>query len=297
MSTGLKTLLFGILCLIWSSTWMMIKVGLEGAPPFLSAGLRFILASFLIFAILTVRKIRLPKTRAFYSLTLFLGVFQMGLPYGLVYWSEQFISSGLTAILFSTMPLMVAVLARILLGDPLTVRKLMGIILGTGGVVVIFSDKVGSEGTVGGVLAALTSAFLASLSSVVVKKFSATYHPFASILLPKTYGGIILVVCAAVFERSSPPIRWDATTAGTIVYLAVFGSVAAFALYFWLIKYIDVTVLSYQTFIIPILAGLLGWIFLGETVTIDVAIGAGLILGGIVLTVLRRPRRNTSRGV
>ncbi len=292
MRTATKITVFCVLCLIWSSTWLMIKIGLRGAPPVTAAGLRFFLAALIILGILRRFRIRLPRSRAFFWLTLYLGVFQLAVPYALVYRAEQYLTAGLTAVLFSTMPLMVAILARIVLGDPLTPSKLFGIVAGVAGVYVIFADSLSVGGRAGayGVLAALGSAFLASLSSVIVKKYSRTYPPFATISLPHVYGAVLLLASGAAFEKEAP-IGWGALTYFTVVYLAVLGSVVAFALYFWIIKHIDVTVLSYQTFVIPVLAVLLGWIFLRETVTIYTAIGGLLVLAGIALALLPGSRR------
>lgn len=297
MSNVLKVVVFSALCLIWSSTWIMIKLGLEGAPPVTGAGLRFIIAAIVIFSILAHRRIALPRTARFLWLSLFLGVFQMGLPYALVYWAEQYISSGLTSILFATMPLTVAVLARIVLGDALTVRKVTGIVIGTLGTVVIFQDgfSAGNPQSLWGAAAALGSALCASFSSVVVKRYSRSYHPLASIFLPMAIGGILLVLAGRLLEAGRQ-VHWDGVTVGTILYLAVLGSVVAFGLYYWIIKHIDVTVLAYQTFIIPILACLIGWIFLRETVTIHIATGGGMILAGIALATFRLPRSRRWQG-
>jgi drug/metabolite transporter (DMT)-like permease len=298
MSTGVKVIVFSALCLIWSSTWIMIKVGLDGAPPVTAAGIRFIIASTVIFSILAWRRIGLPRSARFLWLSLFLGLFQMGIPYALVYWAEQYITSGLTSILFSTMPLTVAVLARIVLGDPLTVRKFAGIVIGTLGTIVIFHDglSAGAPHSLWGIAAALGSALCASVSSVVVKRFSGSYHPLASIFLPMAIGGLLLTAGGWVLEGDRP-IRWDGVTVGTILYLALLGSVVAFGLYFWIIKHIDVTVLAYQTFIIPILACVIGWIFLRETVTLHIATGGGMILAGIALATFRIPRGKGSTDV
>jgi putative membrane protein PagO len=206
-----------------------------------------------------------------------------------VYWGEQHISSGLTAVLYSTMPINVALLARVLIGDPLTPRKFAGTFVGFAGVWVIFSDNVsfGGATAVQGMVACLVSAFFASLSTVVVKKYASRYDPFATLAIPFAGAGLLLAALAASVERSNP-LTYNSLTWFTVFYLAAFGSVSAFALYFWIIKRIDVTALSYQTFIIPLLAVLIGWIFLSETVTIRVAAGASLIIAGIVLATLRR---------
>lgn len=292
MRTGVKITVFSLLCLIWSSTWLMIKVGLEGAPPMLGAGLRFIIAALLIFAIIRIRNIPLPRTRTFYILSVFLGFWQMGIPYALVYWGEQHISSGLTAVVFSIMPIGVAVLARMVLGDPLTTRKIAGIVAGMVGVAVIFSDRLEYSGHQAAlaILAVIASALLASLSSVVIKKYSAGYHPLASIFLPISIGALFLISAGLIFERGRPVVL-DPPTIFTIIYLALLGTVGAFALYYWIIKHVDVTILSYQTFLIPILACILGWVILGETITYRVALGGVLILLGIGLSTMPGTKR------
>jgi len=280
---------YATMCLIWGSTWIMIKLGLRGAPPMTAVAVRFIIAAMLVYFIIAVRKIGIPRDRRFLYLSLFLSGFHLAVPYVLVYWGEQQISSGLTAVLYSTMPINVAILARIFLGDPLTPRKVMGILVGIGGVWVIFSDSVSLGGgrAVQGVIACLASAFLASFTTVMVKKYASRYDPFVTLSLPFTFAGLAVLSLAIPVERSNP-LQFDALTWVTICYLAVLGSVVAFGLYFWIIKRIDVTMLSYQTFIIPVLAVLIGWIFLAETVTIRVVAGAVLILAGIALATLRR---------
>ena len=134
------------MCLIWGSTWMMIKIGLDGAPPITGVGVRFVIASLVLLLIVRMRRIAIPRTQSFLMLTLFLAVLHVAVPYVLVYWAEQYISSGLAAVLYSTMPLMVALFARVGLGDPITFAKLAGIVVGIAGVSVIFSDSLGWSG-------------------------------------------------------------------------------------------------------------------------------------------------------
>jgi len=267
----------------------MIKVGLEGAPPMTSAAFRFIIASLIIIAILVKRRIRLPASRSFILLSVYLGFFQIGIPYALVYWGEQHISSGLAAILYSVMPFFVAIFARCIIGDALTFRKIAGILIGAIGVYVIFQDNLSAGGRMGtwGMLALTASAILASFTSVIIKKHSRNYHPFASLFIPAALGGLLLAAWGLTFEDVRS-MRFDPLTITSILYLGVIGSVTAFGLYFWIIKHIDVTFLSYMTFIIPILACLLGWIFLDETLTINVLFGAGLIFAGIALATWRK---------
>ena len=288
----LIAVVYAAMCLIWGSTWIMIKLGLRGAPPMTAVAVRFILAALLVYFIIAIRRKKIPRTRGFLLLSLFLGVVHFALPYVLVYWGEQYISSGLTAVLYSTMPIFVALLARIFIGDRLTFRKTTGILVGFAGVWVIFSDSMsfGGHDSMVGMVAILFSVLGASLSTVVVKKYASEYDPFVMLALPFAIGGL-LVAAVAVFVEGSNPLQFDALTWITIIYLAVLGSVVAFSFFFWIIKKIDVTVLSYQTFIIPVFAVLIGWIFLKETVTIRVVAGAALILTGIALATLRNNRK------
>jgi len=286
---ALIVLAYVSMCAIWGSTWMMIKIGLRGAPPLTAVGLRFVLAGALIATLVALRRLRYPRARRFLALSVFLGVCHMATPYVLVYWAEQHISSGLTAVLYATMPFVVAVLARAVVGDALTARKLVGIVIGVAGVWFIFADSMQVGGRLGilGVCAVLLSVFFASLSTVVLKKYGKEYNPLVMLALPFWVGGI-LVLAVAVPSEQSNPFTYDARTWGTIVYLAILGSGIAFTLLFWIIQRIDVTVASYQTFIIPVIAMFLGWVFLDEAVTARVTLGSALILAGIAVATWRR---------
>jgi len=279
------------MCAIWGSTWLVIKVGLAGAPPGTALGVRFLLAAVIILAIVRVRRIPIPRSRHLWTLSAFLGAFHMALPYSLVYHAEQHLSSGLTAVLYTSMPLMVALLARAVLGTPLTVPKLAGIGLGILGVTVIFSDSIQVSGAsqVGGVAAVLLSVFFASLCAVVVKKHGGRYHPVVALLGPFAIGGALVTLVAAGVEHSNP-LHYDLRTWATILYLAGAGSVVAFTLFFWILKRVDVTVASYQTFIIPVVAVILGSLFLSEPVSVRLVAGGLLILVAIALATLVRSR-------
>jgi drug/metabolite transporter (DMT)-like permease len=287
---------YASMCLIWSSTWTVIKVGLRGAPPLTAVGLRFAIAALLVSLLLWVRRVRPPRQRRFLWLCLYFGVFQMAMPYVLVYWGEQHISSGLTAVLYSTMPLAVAVLARFLLHVPLTRTKLLGIGIGIMGVGLIFSDSLRLDGSLAsvGIAAVLLSVFFASLSSVLTKKYAGPYDPHALLQIVFFVAAVLTLGFGGAVDHSNP-LRYDGVTWLTILYLATLGSVAAFSLYLWILKRIDVTIVSYQTFIIPILAVLLGWIFLDENIAPRTGLGAILVLLGIAATLRRTASPTRSR--
>lgn len=285
---------------MWGSTWMAIKVGLRGAPPLTSIAVRMSIAAVIVLVILRARKIALPAERRFFRIGVFLGFFHIVLPYTLVYYGEQYISSGLAAVLYAAMPLVVALIARVTMGERLTPRKITGIVAGMLGVAVIFSDSLHvSRHQALGAAAVTCSMLAASVGSIATKRWNYGYHPVASLLLPFSVGAAVTWFLALALE-GPVSLRFDAVTWATILYLAAVGSVTAFALFFFVMQHLNVTVVSYQTFIIPIIAVLLGWAVLGETISARVAVGAVMILAGVSLAILaprRRPRPADGAGL
>ncbi|HXS10094.1 MAG TPA: EamA family transporter [Candidatus Krumholzibacteria bacterium] len=280
-------------CLIWGSTWMMIKIGLRGAPPLTSIAVRMTIASAIVAVIIALARIRVPRDARFVRLGVFVGFFQVILPYTFVYYGEQRIPSGLAAVLYATFPLLVAVLARFWLSSPLTTRKLAGVAVGIIGVAVIFSDnlRLGYEQAAGTAMV-MGSVMASAIGSVGTKKWGHGDHPIASLLIPFATSALVMTGLALSVE-SPLELDFDRATWGTIFYLAAVGSVGAFACFFYVMQRLDVTVVSYQTFIIPIVAVLLGATFLGESISSRVGMGAALILAGISLATFMRPRRST----
>ena len=270
---------------------MMIKIGLRGAPPVTSIAVRMTIASLIVAVILRIARIPLPRDPHFVRVGIVLGLFNVAIPYLLVYFGEQRIESGLASVLYATFPLLVAVLARFWLRNPLTPRKLGGVAIGIVGVAVIFSDnlRLGRHEAAGTAMV-MGSVTAAAIGSVGTKKWAHGYHPIASLLIPFITAAEIATVLALATEWPLD-LHYNATTWATILYLAVAGSVGAFSLFFYVMQRLDVTVVSYQTFIIPIVAVILGSTFLGESISSRVALGAALILGGIALaTFVPHPR-------
>ena len=156
----MEALLFALICLIWGSTWLVIKIGLDGMPPFLGAGLRFLLATMLVGLMMAARRQRLHLTRDDKICVLSLGLLVFWIDYAAVYWAELRISSGLTAIIFSTMPLMASLLSAYWTrSETLTGRKVAGIVVGILGTALLFwpHERLGYQQTLG-MLAALGGA-------------------------------------------------------------------------------------------------------------------------------------------
>ncbi|HET6349062.1 MAG TPA: DMT family transporter, partial [Candidatus Krumholzibacteria bacterium] len=172
-------------CVIWGSTWMMIKIGLRDAPPMTSIAVRMAIASAIVAVALRAGRIRLPRDSRFVPLGVLLGFVQIAIPYAFVYYGEQRIDSGLAAVLYATLPLMVVVLARFTLHTPLTARKLLGIAIGIVGVACIFSNNLRlGHAEAAGTALVLASVTASAVGSVATKKWGHGHHPVASLLIP-----------------------------------------------------------------------------------------------------------------
>lgn len=285
-----KALSFALLCAIWGSTWLVIKVGYGDLSPFNVAAIRFFIAGIVSAALIPILRVRGPQGRVEWGLAIFVGVTLFALDYGLIYWAEQFLESGLTAVLFAVFPLATAMIAHWWLpNEPLTARKLGGIMISIVGVAFLFGDKLRLDfAHVWPMLAMMASAIFAALASVATKKYGKNLHP-ASLNAPAMLVGAALLALAALATGGGLALPNDATTWNAILYLAIAGTIVSFLLYFWLLKTWDATTLSFIAVITPALALLLGFVVLQERLSLWAIAGAVLILGGVLLA-SRKPR-------
>ncbi len=283
--------LYALITLIWGSTWLVIKIGLVGVPPFLGAGLRFALATAVLFALIAVQGRKIAVDRQGRIAVVSCGLLSFTVSYACVYWAEQYISSGLTAILYCLMPLATALLSRYWTrSETLSTRKVVGIVIGMLGTAVLFwpSETV-TRSHLAGMAAALFSVLGAAVNLVTVKKYARDTDVYALNAWGMGIGAICLLALSAVFERQSA-VLWSTTNALAIVYLALAGSVVAFLSYFSLIKVMDATHLSLITLIFPIVAVFLGRIFLREAIAPSAWVGMALVLGGVAIAIVPASR-------
>ncbi|MDQ3818319.1 MAG: DMT family transporter, partial [Acidobacteriota bacterium] len=161
-----------VLSLIWGSTWLFIKLGLEDLPPFTFAGIRFVIASLILLVIVAVRRRPLPRDWRDWVLIVGTGFFSFAVNYGLLFWGEQRVSSGLAAILQTIIPVFGLVLAHLHLPEErITLPKLFGIALGIAGVTLIFSNQmdVGGAEAFRGSVAIVVGSFAVAYSNVLIK--------------------------------------------------------------------------------------------------------------------------------
>lgn len=243
------------------------------------------LAAILLYPFMRARGLRIPTDWKVLSLMVYTGFFAVSIAYGLVYWSEQYIAAGLTSVLFSTFPFFVILLSHYMIADDkLSIAKTVGSVIGFSGVVVIFADnlKISDSLATLGVAGVVLSAVCAAISNVVIKRNSEKLNPVILTVVQMICGAITLLVAGFVFENPSD-FKLTFRSIGTLIYLAILGSCVAFICYYWLISKVKVTTAALLVFVVPIVAILLEWVWLGQTLTWQVLLGSGLVISGVGL--------------
>ncbi len=279
-----------ILCGIWGSTWLFIKLGLADLPPLTFAGIRFLLASIILSALILARGVRWPRSRRDWFLIAIVGLLQFTLNYGLVFWGEQHIPSGLAAVLQSTFPVFGLVIAHLYLPqERMTPAKVFGVMLGVVGVSIIFSHQLAIAGRMAlfGSIALVFSAFFGAYSNVLVKAYARAIDP--QVLAAGQ------MLCGGIATEGNPfRFHWTTMAAISLAYLVVVGSVIAFALYYWLVRHMDVTKTMLIALVTPVVAVVLGLIVLNEKLNWRLFAGGGCIIVGLGLIVWRNRQKTVS---
>ena len=273
-----------VLCGIWGSTWLFIKLGLEDLPPITFAGIRFVIACAILFSLIRARGIHLPADGRDWWLLASTGVLSFSLNYGLVFWGEQYISSGLAALLQSTLPAFGLVFAHFHLpGERMTWSKIFGVVLGVLGVAVVFSNQLAVAGgkALAGSIALVLSAMFAAYSNVLVKRHGRKLKPEVLAGGQMFFGLIPLLLIGIPLEGNPFTYRWTPVAVLSLLYLAVVGSVIAFVLYYWLVHKMDVTKTMLISLITPVVAVLLGMVVLGEDWSWRTVAGGVMIMAGV----------------
>jgi len=285
-----------VLCGIWGSTWLFIKLGLSDLPPFTFAGIRFVVACTILFSLIRIRGIQLPNARRDWILLAITGILAFGLNYGLLFWGEQYISSGLAALLQATIPAFGLVFAHFHLpGERLSWTKIGGVILGVCGVGVVFSNQLAVAGrqALAGCVALILSSIFVAYSNVLVKTYGKNLNP-AILAAGQMFFGLLLLLAVGIPVEGNPlHFHWTPMAVIALFYLAVVGSVIAFLLYYWLVLNMDVTKSMLIALVTPVVAVILGMIVLDEQIGWRTLIGGTMIITGIGFIVIRWPQRGT----
>jgi len=284
-----KTLLaFGIIYFVWGTTFLAIRVGVHEIPPFLMAALRFLIAGSALYGWMIARGERSPTARqwmAASAISIFIFVFD----YGLLFWAERRVPSGIAAVMLAMIPAFMAVSEIVLLGTQrLTTRLAMALLTGIAGVAVLMSHSLNLGGVPVdklGALALIVAAMSWSLGSVLTRKFTLPPSKAMSSGVQMLAGGVFLTFSAAAlgefrgFHPSAVSLRaWLA-----LLYLIVAGSIIGFTAYLWLIHHESPTKVATCAYVNPVVAVLVGYFLGGESLGPRTILGTLFVLTSVVV--------------
>jgi drug/metabolite transporter (DMT)-like permease len=274
------------LCIVWSSTWLAIKIGLRDLPPISFVAIRFVIAIAVLVAVSLGRSKLLPPRRSDYAVLAFTGVLMFGLNYTLLFWAELHVSSGLAAVLQATIPMFGMLFAHWLLPDePLRLPKLIGALIALGGVALICARLLDFSGPLAfwGGVAIVFGAASAAFSNVALKARAIRLAPAMLAAWQMIFGTAPLLVLGFLVDGNPARFRWSTMSIFCLLYLAIVGSALTFLLLYWLLPRMTVTNLQTIALITPPGAVMLGWWIGGENFPLWSLFGAAFVLLGVWL--------------
>ena len=270
-------------CLLWGTTYLAIRLALETVPPMLMGGFRWTLAGALILAVMALRGERVPGRAEWPSLAM-LGVLLIGFGNGGVVWAEQTLPSGLTAVLVAVIPFwMVGV--EMLTGstDPLTPRRIVGLLIGFAGIVLLVWPQL-EVGAGRAFLLGVLATQLACLGWAIGSSYSRRRAPAENVLAVAAYqmlfGGLAMGLAGTLHGEWSH-LAFTVRTGSAVGYLLVFGSIAGFSAYAYALKHLPIATVSLYAYVNPVIAVILGTLVLHEPMSPRLAVAGLVVLVGM----------------
>jgi drug/metabolite transporter (DMT)-like permease len=285
-------LTFIILGIVWSASFLWIKIALQEVGPITLVAYRVVLGLAFCALVMLVMRVAWPRTLAEWVPFLVVGLTNVAIPFFLITWGEQSIDSAVASILNATTPLFTIILATVFLrDDKLNAQRLIGLLIGFGGVVVLMSKDLSTQAhnSVLGQVAVVVASLSYAISAVYVRKATQNVHGLLRGAVPLVSATLVMWLAALLVESPiqipALPLTWIA-----LLWLGVLGSGLAFVLVFYLIHEIGPTRATMVTYIFPPGGVILGVIFLGEELSWQLALGTLLIIGSLVV-VNWKPRK------
>src|SRR5436190_17613009 len=219
---SIKVLVWLILAFIWSTTWIFIKIGLNDLPPIGFSSVRFLISVAILYALIRIKKIPLPNTAAQWKLIALTGVLQFSINYSMVFWSEQYITSGLAAVLQAMITVFGLLLAWIFLpNERITAQKIIAVLIGIAGVAVIFIDQLRIENWMAflGCVGIVAGAYAAAPASILVKARAGGIHPAALVFAQMICGLPAIIIYSLIREGNPLAFHWTWKAAVCVLYL------------------------------------------------------------------------------
>jgi len=276
---------WGAVCLFWGTTYLAIRIGVQRVPPALFAGVRFIIAGVLFLAYLRWRGYPMPKRQEWLHMAI-VGISLLVMANGLVVWAEQWVPSGLTAVIIATLPFWSAGLESVLpSGERLTLRKVLGILIGFAGVIILFAPEMGEsfdKAYWNGVIVLVFVPFFWSAGSIYSKHHPIQCPPLVAAGTQTLIAGLVLTAIGTAFGEWSE-FTLDGKGMAAIAYLIVFGSIVGYSSFIYALSKLPITTVSMYAYINPVIAVLLGWLILDERLDWSVATATTVVLLGVAL--------------
>jgi drug/metabolite transporter (DMT)-like permease len=292
-STWKILLAFSIIYFVWGSTFLAIRVGVREVPPFLLAGMRFFIAGIVLYAWMRAKGEASPTGREWGSATL-LAVLIFVFDYGLLFWAERRVPSGIAAVMMATIPAFMALSEIFIMKTQrLTVRLVIALLVGTGGVAVLASSSAGLGKALidmRGACALLFASLSWSVASALTRNLALPQSKGMSSAAQMFAGGILLALAAALLgEFHDFHIEAVSTKAWfALAYLIVAGSIMGFTAYVWLLHHESPTKVGTYAYVNPVVAVLVGYFLGGESLGLRTVAGAGLVLASVLVITTAR---------
>lgn len=282
---------YAIVCVVWGSTYLFIKLGVEVLPPYLLGGARFSIAGVVLVAACLATGRRLPADPATFGRATFVGILLLVVGNGLLNFSEIHLSSGLAALLVTTFPLWNTLLGMIgRAGERLAPLGWAGMVVGFGGVAVLVKPfESGIESSWIGVAAILLASMSWAAGTVYARRRLAHVDPFGASAVETAVAGPLMLAVHLLLERGQP-VAWNGQAWLAVGYLAGMGSLVGFTAFVYLTAHVSSSKVGTYAYVNPVVAVLLGWAVLGEAVTPRLAVGGATILLGLGMVYAARVR-------
>ncbi len=285
-SLFISYLALAAVCIIWGTTYLALRIGVTQFPPFLFSAIRFLAAGpILIGFVFTFGKALMPSKATIINQAVG-GLFLITLGVGVVGWAEMYVSSGLAAIICSVMPVWVILINIMVTPEERpTLPIILGLLTGLIGIVMIFGEHLvdfSNESYRMGIILTFLANISWAIGSIWIKKKNQNSNPFLNAGLQMLFGGLFLVPLSLAFDDYAT-IQWSGEIFGSLLYLTLIGSVAAYACYSYAIKKLSMTLVSLYAYINPIVAVFLGWLILSEKLNIRIGIAILITIAGIYI--------------